>query len=191
MWCLLGCHGEALQGEHRTAGRGKGSKGFGRSAGLISEAKHGQSIALRVEDKGWRWASEHLRDELPPNFRVLQQWLGRVSRFSGRDRPTARRLHRAAAGIAARCLRQEAQAIESRRSAKPKKGEPPSPAELRRRIEEAYLAITNGRKAESVPLGKLRAQLADSIAQRWTTASCASCKATTRRGLARSAIRRL
>ena len=32
---------------------------------------------------------------------------------------------------------------------------------MRRHIEEAYLAITNGRKAESVPLSKLRAQLSE------------------------------
>ena len=37
----------------------------------------------------------------------------------------------------------------------------PSPAEVRQRIEAAYLAVTNGRKAESVPLSRLRAELPD------------------------------
>src|SRR6516165_4800588 len=89
MWCLLGWHGEALQRSIVPRVEAKDRKAL-VARGFISEGKHGQSIVLRVEDKGWRWASEHLRDELPLNFRVLQQWLSRVYDFLAEiDRPLA------------------------------------------------------------------------------------------------------
>ena len=89
IWCLLGCHGEALQRSIVPRVEAKDRKVL-VARGLISEGRHGQSIVLRVEDKGWRWASEHLRDELPPNFRMLQQWLSRVHDFLAEtDRPLA------------------------------------------------------------------------------------------------------
>jgi hypothetical protein len=80
MWCLLGCHGEALQRSIVPRVEAKDRKVL-VARELISEGKYGPSIVLRVEDKGWRWASEHLRDELPPNFRVLQQCLFSVYDF--------------------------------------------------------------------------------------------------------------
>jgi hypothetical protein len=159
MWCLLGCHGEALQRSIVPRVEAKDRKVL-VARGLIGEEKHGQSIVLRVEDKGWRWASEHLRDELPPNFRVLQQWLARVYDFLAEtDRPLADFIGSATESLP--LLPPKKPRPPGKRKPRPKKSAPPSPAELRRRIEEAYLAITNGRKAESVLLSKLRAQLSE------------------------------
>jgi hypothetical protein len=47
------------------------------------------------------------------------------------------------------------------RGASPAKPKPPSPAALRKRIEKAYLALTHGRKNETVRLARLRAELSD------------------------------
>ena len=159
MWCLVGCHGEALQRSIVPRVEAKDRKVL-VARGLISEGKHGQSIVLRAEDKGWRWASEHLRDELPPNFRVLQQWLGKVYNFLAQiDRPLADFIGPPTEALP--LLAPKKPRPSGKRKPSPKKPTPLSPGELRRRIEGAYLAITNGRKAESVPLSKLRAQLAE------------------------------
>jgi hypothetical protein len=45
--------------------------------------------------------------------------------------------------------------------ANPTKPKSPSPAALRKRIEAAYLALTHGRKNETVRLARLRAELSD------------------------------
>jgi hypothetical protein len=156
MWCLLGRHGEALQGDIVPRVDPKDRRAL-ITSGLISEGKHGRSIVLRVEDRGWRWASEHLIDELPPNFRVLQQWLGRVQHFLTETD-----------GTLADFIGPPTEPLPRPASKKPRpskpwkpKPKPPSPAELRERIEAAYLAVTNGRKAEDAPLSKIRAQLFD------------------------------
>jgi len=47
--------------------------------------------------------------------------------------------------------------MERLKHARPK----PSPAALRKRIESAYLALTDGRKNETVRLARLRAELSD------------------------------
>jgi hypothetical protein len=159
MWCLLGCHGEALQRSIVPRVEAKDRKVL-VARGLIREGRHGQSIVLRVEDKGWHWSSEHLRDELPPTFRVLQQWLGRVHVFlSDADRPLADFIGPPTEPLPLPTPKKPRAAGKQKQRLE--KSALLSPGELRRRIEEAYLAITNGRKAESVPLSKLRAQLAE------------------------------
>jgi hypothetical protein len=159
MWCLLGCNGEALQRSIVPRVEAKDRKVL-VTRGLISEGKHGQSILLRLEDKGWHWASEHLRDELPPNFRVLQQWLGRVHDFlTETNRPLADFIGPPIEPLPV--LQPKKSRSSKPRKPTLKKPKSPSSADLRQRIEAAYLAVTNGRKAESVPLSRLRAELSD------------------------------
>lgn len=159
VWCLLGFHGEALQSSIVPRVEAKDRKVL-VTLGLISEGKRRNSIVLRAEDKGWRWASEHLSDELPANFRVLQQWLGRVRDFLAEtDRPLAEFVGPPPDPLP------EPSPIRRRKPPaklrKPKKTKQASPVELRARIEAAYLAVTEGRRAESVPLSRLRAELSD------------------------------
>jgi hypothetical protein len=156
MWCLLGSHGETLQSDIVPRVSPKDRKAL-IANGMISEGKHGRSIVLRVEDKGWRWAGEHLQDELPPNYRVLQHWLARVRHFLVQTDQTL------ADFIGPGEPLPEVKRLRSREKREPKarKVRQLSIVGVRRRIEEAYLAITNGRKAESVPLSRLRAQLGE------------------------------
>jgi hypothetical protein len=159
IWCLLGCHGEAPQRSIVPRVEAKDRKVL-VARGLISEGKHGRSIVLRVEDRGWRWAGEHLRDELPPNFRVLQQWLSRVHDvLVETDQPLADFIGPPTESLPV-MLPKKPRRLDPRKPTS-KKPKPPSPAELRQRIEAAYLTVTSGRNAESVPLSKLRAELSD------------------------------
>ena len=48
-----------------------------------------------------------------------------------------------------------------RKASSAKTAKAPSAASMRRRLEEAYLAVTGGRKNESAPLSRVRAELAD------------------------------
>ena len=163
MWCLLGKQGHALQGEIVPKIEKKDREAL-VSGGYITAPKRGRAFSLRVEDKGWHWASEHLCDELPPNFQVLQSWLIRVHHFLERNGQTL------ADFIGPTPQSSAEPAAEKRRSRRSREGTPgpkkkrPKPLterQLRARIEKAYLAVTNGRKAESVLLSKVRTQLAD------------------------------
>jgi hypothetical protein len=159
MWCLLGRQGQAMQSDIVPKVE-RSDRVALVAAGLISEAKVGRSISLKLEDNGWRWAGEHLGDELPKNYQVLRQWLTMLQRHLDKSNETLADF----VGPAPEWL-----ATPPAKPGKPKKGKAsrpkgpswPSPADLRTRIEEAYLVLTQGRKGQPVPLSKLRAQLAD------------------------------
>jgi hypothetical protein len=163
MWCLLGKQGRGFQGEIVPRIDKKDREAL-VSGGYITTEKRGRALSIKVEDKGWLWAGEHLRDELPRNFQVLQNWLTRLHHhleqkgqiladFIGSPpesvleptppKPPARRARRKGAATGN------------------KTPQPLTERQLRARIENAYLAVTNGRKAESALLSKVRAQLSD------------------------------
>ncbi|MFT4277793.1 MAG: hypothetical protein QM576_15690 [Rhodopseudomonas sp.] len=166
VWCLLGRNGQALQAEIRPEVDKKDREALVAN-GLISSAKVGRALGLKLEDKGWNWAGEHLGDELPKNYRVLQQWLGILKQYfesSGvtlaefigpaPEWPPAKEAKRKKKSPALRKPKSEKTEARDRPGA-------PSHEQLRERIEQAYLIITNGRRGVSVPLGHLREQLAD------------------------------
>ncbi|MFL9829152.1 hypothetical protein ABTU92_30550, partial [Rhodoplanes sp. SY1] len=63
MWCLLGRQGQAMQGEIVPKVDKKDREAL-VAAGFLSSGKYSRgAIGLKVEDKGWRWAGEHLGDE--------------------------------------------------------------------------------------------------------------------------------
>ncbi|MEH3116363.1 MAG: hypothetical protein PGN25_01740 [Methylorubrum populi] len=159
LWCLLGRHGSALQSalvpridkadrEALIAGR------------YLAAEKQGRSLLLTVTDKGWNWAGEHMREPLPPSFRVLQDWLERMQADLAATGRTLAELvgtpseKPAPAGPPARTRKPAAKGATSG----PKKL---GPKQLRARIEAAYLALTGGAKAKAVRLSALRAQLGD------------------------------
>ncbi|MGX7704781.1 hypothetical protein [Methylobacterium sp. Gmos1] len=165
LWRLLGRQGTALNSE--IAPR-KPERDALVKAGLLAVEKEGRSSRLTVTDRGWNWAGQHLRDGLPPAMRVLQDWLTRLHHhldatgatladFVGpapERVPPAPKAPRTAKKAAAK----------PRASSKAKAAPPPdttAPDRLRTRIEQAYLACTQGRKATPVRLSALRAALAD------------------------------
>ncbi len=176
LWCLLGRGGTALQGtlvpEVRKADREALLAGR-----YLTVEKQARALRLTVTDKGWNWAGTHMDAALPPAFRALQDWLGRVGAdlaASGRlladfvgpvadgpppEKPQTRE-RAAAGGRAAKGSKAAATpAARSKSAARPKK--PLSPKQLRARIEAAYLALTGGARARPVRLSALRAALAD------------------------------
>jgi len=140
LWCLLGCGGQGMQKDIAPAVK-KADREALVSGGYITTAKGKRgAIGLEVTDKGWRWAGEHLVDPLPKNHKVLQDWLTL--------------LHRQLAASGQTLADFMAAAPEPKPSGL-------SEHDVRARIEKAYLAVTGGRKAQSVPLANVRAQLAD------------------------------
>ena len=180
LWCLLGRGGTALQGtlvpEVKKADREALIAG-----GYLEAGKEARALRLTVTDKGWNWAGTHLDDSLPPAFRVLQDWLGRIGAdlaASGRPLadfvgpvpeeppPAAARARKSVAKApkepktpaAKKAASPKAKAVGTK-AARSKK--PLSPQQLRARIEAAYLTLTGGERAKAVRLSALRAELAD------------------------------
>lgn len=139
LWCLLGRGGQAMQKDIVPKVEKADREALVAGRYIASAKGKRGALSLTVEDKGWNWAGEHLGDPLPKNYLVLQQWLTMLQRDLGRSG------------------RMLAEFVS------PASAEPPemSKQELRARIEKAYLVVTGGGKAESVPLAKVRAQLTD------------------------------
>ncbi len=166
LWCLLGRHGSALQSEivPKLDAADRRALVAGQ---FLSVEKQGRSLRLVVTDRGWDWAGRHLRDPLPANVRVLQDWLGRIDRHLAATGGTLADLigtPDAPAEPAApppkrpRAAKAAGPGSPKAAAATPRK---PTARRLRARIEEAYLVLTDGRKAEAVRLSALRAALSD------------------------------
>jgi len=180
LWCLLGRGGTALEGtlvpKVKPADRETLVAG-----GYLESGKQARALRLTVTDKGWNWAGTHPDAPLPPAFRVLQDWLGRIGAdlaASGRpladfvgpvieepppDTPQTRK--KAAGSDRAAKGSKAAKTATAKSAASPKKAagskRPLSPKQLRARIEAAYLALTGGERAKAVRLSALRAELTD------------------------------
>jgi hypothetical protein len=160
MWCLLGRQGQAMQGDMVPKVEKKDREAL-VAAGYVSSGKYSRgAIGLKLEDKGWRWAGEHLGDELPKNYQVLRQWLTMLQRHLDQSGETLAEFIGPAPEWPPSTPPAKVRKSKKGNTARLEKP-PPSPADLRARIEAAYLAVTHGQKAQPVPLGKLRAQLVD------------------------------
>jgi hypothetical protein len=160
LWCLLGRHGSALQST--LVPRVDRADREALIAGRYLEAeRQGRSLRLTVTDRGWDWAGGHMREPLPPSFRVLQDWLERMQA----DLATT---GRTLAELVGTPPEEPAPTVPQRRSparkttAKASKGSKTlTPKQLRARIEAAYLALTGGERSKAVRLSALRTHLAD------------------------------
>ena len=184
---LLARHGACPQAELMPAVKKSDREALAK-AKLIAVGKAGRGLGLTLADAGWAWTAAHLDAELPPAQRALSDMLvrlsehlrrssgtladvigakpeadaGRVAKPTPAKAPTRKTassdgLRKASAGSA------KAVAPTSSASGKGKVPRParPTPAALRKRIEAAYLALTDGRKGEMVRLALLRTELAD------------------------------
>lgn len=155
LWCLLGRHGSALQSA--LVPRVDRADREALIAGRYLEAeKQGRSLRLTATDKGWDWAGEHMREPLPSNFRVLQDWLERMQAdLAATGRTLAELVGTPPEEAAASVPKPPARKTASKRA------KTLTPKQLRSRIEAAYLASTGGERAKAVRLSALRAHLAD------------------------------
>ena len=165
LWCLLGRCGSALQStlapridradrEALIAGR------------YLAAEREGRSLRLTVTDRGWNWAGEHMREPLPPAFRVLQDWLERIHADLARTGRSLADLVGSAseepAPAAPAPRARKSTAKESKKLGSKKPGpKKVGPKQLRARIDAAYLALTGGERAKAVRLSALRAHLGD------------------------------
>jgi hypothetical protein len=153
LWRLLGRQGTALNSEITPK---KAERDALEKAGLLAVEKEGRSSRLTVTDGGWNWAGQHLCDPLPPTMRVLQDWLTRLHHHLDATGATL------ADFVGPAPERTPPEPKPRKPEPAPKtEASPPDPARLRARIEAAYLACTDGRKATPVRLSALRSALAD------------------------------
>jgi hypothetical protein len=155
---LLARHGACAQAELMPKVK-KAAREALVKAKLIIASKVGRGLKLTLEDAGWAWTATHLSAALPPAQRTLSDVLARLSEHLAKSGETlADFIGSKPEDISSR---QPPARKRGRGGANPTKPKPPSPAALRERIEAAYLALTRGRKNETVRLAHLRAELSD------------------------------
>lgn len=157
LWCLLGRHGSALQSAlvPRVDKADREALIVDR---YLEAERQGRSLRLTVTDKGWAWAGGHMREPLPPSFRVLQDWLERMQAdLAATGRTLAELVGTPPEEPAPTVPHPRAHA----RKTASKGSKKPTPKQLRARIESAYLALTGGERAKAVRLSALRAHLSD------------------------------
>jgi hypothetical protein len=156
LWALLG-NGGAGFGSAVKPEVEKAEREALVNAGLITFEERKRPYRLEVTDRGWRWAQEHLGDELPDKTYagafVLRAWLARLQAFmQARDIGLAEVL-----GPPAKRHRDAGDAETSG-------PEPEVPtgidyAELRERIRRAYLDVTGGSLNKRALLRDIRERL--------------------------------
>jgi hypothetical protein len=155
---LLARHGACKQAELKPEVK-KADREALIKAKLISSTPK-RPLRLALEDLGWAWAAENLGTaKLPPAHRTLSDFCARVSEHLAKSGETL------ADFIGSKqediSLPKPSAPKHGKGGAKRSKPKHPSPGALRKRIEAAYLALTNGRKNETVRLAHLRAELSD------------------------------
>jgi hypothetical protein len=130
---------------------------------LITAPKVGGGFKLALTDDGWAWAPANLSAALPPAQRTLSNILARLSEHLARSSETLADFIGSKPEEILRPPPARKRGKGAAKPAKPKATKPkaPSPAALRKRIEAAYLTLTDGRKNESVRLARLREKLSD------------------------------
>lgn len=157
LWGLLARQGRAKEAEVKP----KADRDALIAAGLVEPEKPSKTVALT--DGGWRWASEHFDAALPPAQAPLQHLLARLgAHLAASGETLADFIGEAPAPptppVKVKAAPKAKAPPKAKASPKPK---PPTAAALRQRIEDAYLVITGGMRAESVRLTRLRAELRD------------------------------
>jgi hypothetical protein len=156
MWAVLGNGGEGFGGELKPVVKPAERKAL-LQAGLITVEKRARSFWLEVTDRGWRWAGEHLGDELPAKSQagtfVLRAWLTRLQAF----------MKVRGFGLAEVLGPQPAEKFDAGGD-KRTDGEPAvTPRveypKLRERIRQAYLDITGGSFNKRALLSDIRGRL--------------------------------
>jgi hypothetical protein len=154
IWCLLGLQGEALEAQIKPKIKA-GDRTALVADGFISTDKIDRANSLRLEPKGLEWAAGHLLDDLPPAYEVLQHWLARLHHLlqkTGTNLPDIVELKPP----------RPKPPEKPKKASKPKAAsKPPTLPQIRKRIDAAYLVVTEGHRGEFALLSRVRAELAD------------------------------
>ena len=155
---LLARHGASAQAELKTKVQVRDREALVK-AKMITAPKVGRGFKLKLEDAGWAWTAKHLTAELPPAQQTLSDFLARLSEHLARSGETLANF----IGSKPQEITPPPRPARKRGGgrAKPTKPKPLTATALRKRIETAYLAVTHGRKNETVRLARLRAELSD------------------------------
>jgi hypothetical protein len=170
---LLARHGACAQAEMMPKVK-KADREALIKAKLISSTPK-RPLLLTLEDLGWAWTAENLGTaEFPPAHRTLCDFCARLSEHLAKSGETLADFIGSRPDNISPPQPASLKGGKSGSKSKPKPPSPaapkrgkgtklksPSPAALRKRIEAAYLALTNGRKNQTVSLARLRAELSD------------------------------
>ena len=166
VWGLLARQGVAAQADIMPAVKKADREALERGK-LVTATKRSRALWLKLEDAGWSWAAQHLRDPLPEAQRALHGIMTRLhDHLAGSGETLADFIGAAPEEIAeapapAKQPRPKPPARpRAATSTKATKRKEPSPTAMRKRLEAAYLAVTGGRKNESAHLSRVRAELA-------------------------------
>lgn len=157
---LLARHGECAQAELMPAVK-KADREALEKAKLIGAVKLGRGWRLNLADAGWAWVPDHLSAELPPAQRTLSDMLARLGEHLAKNGGTLADFIGSKPEESSPSTKPPAKPKPSDSATKSKKPKAPTAAAVRKRIEAAYLTLTNGRKDETVRLSRLRVELAD------------------------------
>ena len=170
LWWLAVHGGEGWQKDLKPGFKNSADRKHLVEAGLIEvEKPKGNAIYLKLADKGWNYLGEHMAAELSKTRNatpILEQLLGHLRRhLDARElalgdffRPPAEH---------PRAVEREGPAVAVAPPPAPEARPQPGadgridPAELRRRIEAAYLRASGGERNVRVRLADLRDALAD------------------------------
>jgi hypothetical protein len=161
---LLARHGECPQAELMPAVKKADREALIKSK-LATAEKRGRGLYLTLTDAGWAWTGTHLSAELPPAHRALSDLMNRLHDYLLRSGQTLADLIGSKPAMTGDTPlstkpppKPRGPKATARKVSRPKTL---TPAALRKRIETAYLAITGQKRARSVKLSRLRAELAD------------------------------
>jgi hypothetical protein len=154
---LLAVHGTAAQADLMPKVK-KADRETLEKKKMIMVAKEGRGLKLALADQGWAWTAANLSATLPPAQRTLSNLLLRLGDHLTTHGETIADF----IGSKSEAAPPSPNAPKHKKSkAKLVTSKPLALPDVRQRIETAYLAITHGRKDESVRLSRLRAELAD------------------------------
>lgn len=169
LWGLLARQGRAKEAEVKP----KADRDALVAGGYAEAEKASKTLSLT--DRGWHWAGTHFDAPLPSAQAPLQHLLARLGAHLDSSEGTLADFIGEAPPPLAPPVKPPAKskpparpkphpeseaAAPSKRAKAPAK-KAPTVAALRQRIEDAYLRITGGKRAEGVRLTRLRAELGD------------------------------
>ncbi len=157
VWSLLGQQGWVMQKDLPYKVE-KADREYLVEAKLISAWKVKGAFVLQLEDRGWGWAAPNLRSaNLNGPYRILQAYLNRLDDHLKKTDATLADFIGTPASPPPELPEPGEKKPRIRKSTARKPSQ--APAAVRKEIERAYLAVTQGRKGTDARLADVRAEI--------------------------------